>query len=208
MNEWIHYLALGWGVVIAPIFLIVSIFYKSKHTQVLMEWKRTEMVFITIVAFILSLIFFIACCFFTACFMGKVEGIKILSELSPDTLRLLALDSLTCLAGVIFAFLGLQHYFVQYITKEGIVIGNIRPGRSKPIVVKWENIRDYYTRTEYPITNYNFIIQKGELSFMRLPISVPFYIRSQFENVIELNLEQAKSKKEGFQTKIQPLSEK
>jgi small-conductance mechanosensitive channel len=208
MNDWVHYICLSWGLGIAPVFLLVSIYYKMKHTQALMEWKKNEMVFITIVAFVLSLAFFIASCFFTACFMGKLDGIRLLYDLSPEDLRDLALDSLISLVGVVFAYLGLQNYFVQYITKEGIVTGNIRPGRSKPIVVEWDSILDYYTRTEYPLTSYNFIIQKGELSYTRLPIPVPFYIRSQFENLIEQRLEQARNRKKGSPTKIQRLSEK
>ena len=185
----LHASSIVFALVFAPLMFMASVLYRKQFKQVDFEWKKPEISVFTIVAFVLNLTFFIAACFFFAEYLGRTKlG---LFDLSDMQLRTLCTDSLMLFGGVTLFYLAVQNFYVQPICRQGIAFPqwNWKKLNLNIDLLRWEDINDYYMRSDYPITHFHFIVKKTDNTYGRKSLRVPFYALPPFENLLELNLE-------------------
>lgn len=207
MFEVFHLTCLVLGLILAPAFLLTTLAYKLRHQHILMEWKKPQLVVFTIFAFILNISLFIIACFFLACYLGRIDGIPMLADMPSQLVKQLGIDSVLLLFGTTAMYVGIQNYFIQYITQEGIVKRNHRPGRTQPEMIRWADIKDYYVRSDYPVTYFSFIVQENELRYGKETLKVPFYALPKFENILEHSLEREKEIRAESRERLRRMSE-
>jgi hypothetical protein len=132
------------------------------------------------------------CCFFAASHFGRIQA----TELHPlaGQSGQLALVSFMFLIATSFFYLALQNILTQYITKSGILffIWQKEKFTFKPVLLPWSQIRDYYIKSDYPVTFYNFLYQNAtSLTIHRITLKVPFYALPKFENLLSVYLQEA-----------------
>ncbi len=186
----LHTICLGLGLVIAPLFFMLSLWYKRQFKNIILEWKKNQLVIYTIIAFVLNLILFILTCFFFAGYLGRIEGLRLI-EISPELMMHLSIDSLALLIGVTVAYFGIQNFYSQFVTTEGI---HLKPNWASDALtvdhfITWSQVMDVYTQSDYPMTIYRFIIQLPDGSYTRKQLSVPFYALSHFEGLLKVHWE-------------------
>jgi hypothetical protein len=166
-----------------------SLIYRRKFRHVVLEWKKTQLVAFTILAFILNLTLLILACFFFAATVGRVGKPNELDEVPIEVLYQLGLDSLLIFVGISLTYLAVQYFFTQFVTQKGIVFGTLswRYGMENQLV-EWCQIRDYFIKADYPITYFHFVVQQPDNTYIRRSIKVPFYVLPQFQELLEEHL--------------------
>jgi len=182
--------------ILAPLLYLISIRLRNRHKGVILTWKKPQIVVFTIATFVLNLTLFIAACFFIACYFGSLndvlEAFTVFTSVPSNLLKQMGLHCLLLMAGISVIFLAIQNFYTQYITREGIVYKNGIFNQKQPDIIYWHQIRDYYIQAKYPISYFNFIIQREEMNFYKSSVRVPFFARLQFETIIEIYLEKEK----------------
>ncbi len=86
-------------------------------------------------------------------------------------------------------YVAIRMLFVQIITQDGIVI-NDRLLRVPDVrqLIEWHEISDYYLASDYPNVIFTLIIQQEALKFTRTTLSVPVYVRDEFETLLETKM--------------------
>ena len=184
----LHHTALALALVATPLFYLGTLLYRRKFRQVEYEWKHPNFVYATIGAFVLNLMCFILACFF---FAGAYDRIHIaMFSFTPEQMWRLSVDSLLLFLSVTTTYMGMQNVFVQYICRTGVLKMrfNRQTMRFEYRYIRWSSIKDYYVRTDYPVTYYHFIVQEGEGRYGRETLKVPFYALKRFDILLETNL--------------------
>lgn len=207
MMEWIDGLALLIGLVFAPMFYVSAAIYRQRYQQVLMTWRKPSMAFFTILAFMANLVFFVLTTFFFTLYLGGLDGVLILS-LSKSTILHLGLASLLLLMGNTVCYFALQHFFTQFVTTEGIYLNSfpalLRNHRQG--LLFWEEIKDYYVQSDYPVSNYRFIVEQPDGSYTRKRLKVPFYIAPRFEVMLDMHLRRSQEHRELRRGQLRKMS--
>jgi hypothetical protein len=198
----IHVFALAFGLGFAPCLLGASLLYRKKFKDIALEWKKTQLVAFTILAFILNLTLLILSCFFFAATVGRVGKPNELDELPIEVLYQLGLDCLLMFGGISLTYLAVQYFFTQFITQKGIVFGTLswRSGIDNQLV-EWCQIRDYFIKADYPVTFFHFVVQQPDSTYVRRSIKVPFYVLPQFQELLEERLNSHFAEKSATATK-------
>lgn len=202
----LHTTALFFALGAAPLFYLLTWMYRRSFKRVEYEWKKPQTVAVTIVSFIANLTLFILACFFFAGYYGSV---KIdLVALSPEEMKLLSIDCMLFFAGVSAAYMGVQNLFIQYVCKEGVLVQKFewRRLRVRKTYIYWNEIKDYFTRNDYPVTYYNFIVKQNNETFGRKTLRVPFYALNRFESLLELNLQKQRELRERSSSVLRNIS--
>ncbi len=192
--------------IIAPLVLLLAYIYKRQFTQVVYQWRKPQVVYLTIAAFVLILALFVTTCFFFAGHFGRIELGFV--ELTTAEMWQLTVDSLLLAVGVMGVYIGLKDFMVQYICTEGILLErfNWRRLRMQFSFIEWQDIKDYYVRSDYPVTYYHFIVQAREGQFVRRSLRVPFYALQEFDNLLENNLRQQRERRALTRDMIRKIS--
>ena len=192
--------------IVAPLILLLAYIYKRQFTQVVYQWRKPQVVYLTIGAFVLILALFVMTCFFFAGHFGRIQLGFV--ELTATEMWQLTVDSLLLAVGVMGIYIGLKDFFVQYICTDGILVErfNWRRLRMQFAFIEWQDIKDYYVRSDYPITHYHFILQAQEGQFTRRSIRVPFYALQEFDNLLESNLRQQRERRALTRDMIRKIS--
>jgi hypothetical protein len=181
------------GLVGAPLFWWASLQYRRRFQHVVLTWKATRLVFYTLLAFITNLTLFTLACLFFATYLGRMSGWDVL-QVGGDTLVILGSSCLLCILGVSLAYLAIQNYLTQFVTEDGIYLA---PGlrQATPQLLAWESIRDYFIRTDYPISLYQFLYETELGGFGRRELKVPFYMTHRFEVLVDQKMKRAKERR-------------
>jgi hypothetical protein len=196
-------LALGF----APLAWLVSILYRRRFKQVVLHWKKPQIVVFTILAFVANLVLFVLACFFAAGYMGRVDGVGIF-ELQAEYLKWLALDCLLLLAAVTFLFMAVQNFLTQFVTQKGIYLHNglLAVPDDGVDLLRWEQIKDYYVQSDYPVTQYYFILAAENGTYARKMLRVPFYMLPRFEAVLEMSLKAQQEMRQSSRATLRKMS--
>lgn len=188
----IHVSALVFTLVIAPAIYLLSLAFKRQFKDVEYEWKKPQVILFTIISFIINLALFILACFF---FAGYYRNVSLdIIQIPPTAMWQLSVDCMLFFMGVTALYVSLQNYFVQFIALQGIIIPAFswKKIRFQHILIRWQDIRDYYVRTDYPITYYHFILQNSAGEFTKRSLKIPFYALARFESILEINMKRDK----------------
>ena len=176
------------SILIAPCLVLLAYWYRKQLDQTLLVWKKPEMVIVTITFSIVALILFIVgiSCFFTH--WGFVESIQI-DKISQLFFQQIGLTCMLLLGALSLIYVAIRMLFVQIITQDGIVI-NDRLLRVPDVrqLIEWHEISDYYLASDYPNVIFTLIIQQEALKFTRTTLSVPVYVRDEFETLLETKM--------------------
>lgn len=192
--------------IIAPLVLLLAYVYKRQFSQVIYHWRKPQVVYLTIGAFVLILSLFVMTCFFFAGHFGRIQlGVV---ELSASEMWQLTVDSLLLAVGVMGLYIGLKDFMVQYVCADGILVErfNWRRLRMQFSYIEWQDVKDYYVRSDYPITHYHFIVQQADGSFGRQTLKVPFYALQEFDSLLESNLRQQRERRALTRDMIRKIS--
>jgi hypothetical protein len=202
----IHSGAIIFSLFLAPLLFLLSLIYRKQFKQIDFSWKRPETNVFTIIAFVLNLTFFIGACFFFAGYLGRVE-LQVF-QLTPLQMRTLCLDCLLLFGGVSLVFLAIQNFHIQAILREGIALSRWqwRKFNFEVELVRWENIKDYYMHSDYPVTHFHFLVSLPNLTFGRKSLKVPFYALVPFENLLEHHLQRQREAREHAREMLDRLS--
>lgn len=184
-----HWMTIIFAFGAAPLILLASLMHKRKFKNVILAWQKPALVVFTIASFIVGLLAFIVGSFFLASYIGKLDGIEFI-DINPDTIYLLAIDNFILVFGIVLFFLAAKNYFMQYVTTEGIIIQKWEWKKMRLVETRllWEQINDYYIKSDYPLSIFTFITLRNN-SIERISLAVPFYALSIFEQQIESQMD-------------------
>ncbi|MBX3102242.1 MAG: hypothetical protein KF690_07025 [Bacteroidetes bacterium] len=168
--------------------LLWGMWFRRRMRNVVHAWRKSQMVVFTIVAFIINFTFFVLACFFFTSYVGRLGQLDLVPG-SAEAMLQLGIDSLLLLLGSILGYLGIQFFYTQYITPEGIVL---RPGLSAShpqYMLRWADVRDYYVHSDYPVSLYHFLIQPSG-TIHKVVVKVPYYAQPKFEYLLQGYMEQ------------------
>lgn len=174
---------------VAPLLLLASLMYKKRFKNVILSWQKPVLVVFTIASFILGLLAFIVGSFFLASYIGRLDGIEFI-DINPQVMYLLAIDNFILVFGIALSYLAAKNYFKQYVTTEGIIIQkwSWKKMRLVETILLWEQINDYYIKSDYPLSIFTFITFRNNV-IDRISFAVPFYVLSIFEQQIESQMD-------------------
>lgn len=194
---------------LAPLLWLVSLAYVRRFQGVLMTWKQTDLVFVTLGCFVAMLTLFLIGCFFGAAYLGRLEGIQLL-QLEPHLLGLLAMDCLLGMIASAFVYFAFRNFFTQFITREGIYLltwPNLLMQRSlDDRLLRWDAIKDHYQHSDYPVTRYRFLTLGATGELERHDLAVPFYVLPRFEALLESTLERQQQLREQHRERLRKTS--
>jgi len=185
--DFIHHTAYS-AVAVGMVLLVLGWWFRRRMHQVVHAWRKSQMVLFTIVAFIVNFTFFVLACFFFTSYVGRMGELDLVPG-DANTMLQLGLDSLLLLIGSTLGYLGIQFFYTQYITPEGIVL---RPGLSAShpnYMLKWADVRDYYVHSDYPVSHYHFLTQPQN-TVHKVVVRVPYYAQPKFEYLLQSYMEQ------------------
>lgn len=178
-------MALGIG----PVLLLSGFSYRRRFKGVLHQWKKSQLVIFTISTFIINFTLFVLACFFAAVYVGRLDN-ALIPTASADRAMYLALDMLLLLVGTSMSFVGIQYFFTQCITHQGIVL-SVSPFSPSGIhMLRWAEIKDYYMHSDYPVTLYHFLTQNAEGQVQKTVVRIPFYALPRFEYLLQSYMDQ------------------
>ena len=193
---------------VSPLVFLLSVLFKRKYQNVILEWKKTQQVITTIIAFVLNLTFFVLTSFFFASYLGRIEGIQLI-DLPAQTMYYLGIDSFMLLVGITIFYFALQNFYSQFVTLDGVYYAPspLLFWKNDNKLLRWEEIKDYYVKSDYPITIYHFIVQKEPLVYDRIQIKVPFYTQEKFEEILDMNLKKIEDQKSRAKDKHRKMTQ-
>jgi len=179
-------LALIFSFGIAPALLFFSFWRRRKISGVILSWKQTGAAILTIGAFVLNLTLFIS----TAIFFSGILGSRTYPEwftFPPDKMRQLAMITGSLLFGLTLLYIAIGQWFIQLVTTEGILYTTYHSVLPIPIYKKitWGQIRDYYTRSDFPVTIYTLLLKKEEELGPSVQLRIPFYVQDEFQRIVD-----------------------
>lgn len=178
-------LAMIGAMLVAPAMALMAHWYRRQFADVVMEWKKPEMVLITVVLSAISLILFVIGLsgFFTD--LGQI-GTDHTGTRSFEHFRELGM---LCFLANIFLFLlylTLRKLLVQVITDRGIIENDKLLHIPDPRkLIRWADIADYYVRSDFPNVVVTLIVRESGSKFRRVSLKVPVYTRDEFERLLE-----------------------
>ncbi|MEL6673448.1 MAG: hypothetical protein AAFR61_14685 [Bacteroidota bacterium] len=171
----------------------MAYWYRRQLSQTLMVWKKPEMVIVTITFSVAALILFIVgiSSMFTYYDLNILES----SETQWADKGKFQQVGIICgllMAALVFTYMAIRMLLVRVITNKGIVV-NDRLLRIPDIrnVIEWYEITDYYLVSDYPNIVFTLIVQKQPLTFERMSVRVPVYMREKFEDLLEKKMSNA-----------------
>ena len=168
---------------LAPVILAGAVIYRKKLGKADFVWNISEMVLVTIVFFIVSLLLVIVSvtCFFSH--WGYLNALQLESGLQGHFLSL-GVSCALFLAGMTMIYVALRKVLVQMVTREGVMLSEkMIPLPGSLMIVKWDDIADYYIVPDYPNAVCNFIVnddRRSDLKFQRYSIKVPIFMKEDF----------------------------
>ncbi|MFN7709100.1 MAG: hypothetical protein ACK5QE_10605 [Sphingobacteriia bacterium] len=180
----VHRAALAVALGVGPLLLLLGLLYKRRFRTVLHQWRHPQLVILTILAFLLGFSCFVLGCFFLASSVGRMGGSPVLQALVGQQYGL-AMDCFLLFIGISLSYAGVQFFFTQFITRQGIVLrARLFSGRADELL-RWADIRDYYVKTDYPLTHYHFLSQDAGGRVQNRVVKVPYYARPKFEYLLQ-----------------------
>lgn len=181
------------ALLITPAILLMAYWYRKQMPSTLMEWKKPELVIITVAAAVVAVMIFIVglTSLFTQFGYLKSGLIGENSKLFMRDLSLLCLFSFVSLATM---YMAIRLLLVQVITHKGIVMNDriFRIPNFKTVLY-WNEIADYYVNSDYPNVVFTLIIRQDDVTYERISLKVPVYYRDRFERLLEEKMENSEA---------------
>ena len=191
--SFIFNLSLLFGVVAAPTFLLIAYKYRKGIGAPVYVWHKPELVIVTIVFFVLSLISLIVGVSFFFSHFGYIESLQI-EQLSKAQHLKYGISCMLMLSGFVTAYMGLRLIMVNIVTEDGIILNEkYIPFPSSRNLLMWDEISDFYVQPDYPNTQFTFIVKDGGVSFNRISLKVPIFLKEDFEAHLEQQLYSGKA---------------
>lgn len=207
LTDLLYFVAMAFGLVLAPLFLVASVYYRRQFKGVVLQWKKTGLVVYTILTFMANLLLFVLACFFISSYMGRIDGVRWV-DTAPQTLLMLGIASLLLMFGSTVFYFGIQNFSTQFVTQQGIYLapdlGSLR--KREDALLPWDQIKDYYLRSDYPVTVYQFLVQQADGTFAKRQLKVPFYVMPRFEVLLEMNLKKQQEIREQSRSILRKMS--
>ncbi len=196
------------SLLVAPCFLLMAYWYRKQLAQTVMVWRKPEMVIITITFLVAALILFIVgiSSFFAYFDLGIIDQEELAA--SPTRFRDVGFTCVLLLGAMGFMYGAIRMLLVRVVTEEGIV-SNDRFLRVPDFrhTITWESIHDYYLVSDYPNVIFTMIVRKDSLTFERISVRVPVYVREEFEDLLETKMFHASSSRAQADIRPQSFSE-
>jgi hypothetical protein len=171
--------------ILGPALLGVSLIYRRQFQDIIQRWQKPQIVIYTILNFVISLALFVISSFFLAIYFGQIQQLKI-ADIPNPVLGQLGLDALLLLLGATMVYQAMHNFYTQFISRQGIYITQFDPKRLRihTQLINWQAIKDYYVHSDYPVTQYNLLVQTMNNNFMRYVLRVPFYAQPKFRSLL------------------------
>ena len=179
------------ALLLAPAILLLSYWYRRSIRNAIMVWRRPESAVITIGYAITALVFFIVG---VSCFFRYTMNVP-MQNVQNTNLKDVGLICMLAFLSVSMFYMAARISLVQIVTENGIFLNHTwaRFPDSRNII-EWDMLCDYYIYTDYPNTVFT-VIYKKDREFWRNPIPVPAYHKENFERVLDIYLDSARSHK-------------
>ena len=177
-------------VLLAPLFYFWSRWKRRDVRNVVMHWRATPVVGITILFFMLSLSICVLASYALAVELKRIESTdSMLFERYSPVFWLSA--AALGLSAISLYYLGIRNLLTQYITKRGVYLlnYNLSTGNFKRQLVEWQQVQDFYLRRDGPITYFTFMLQSPKGGYEYHTLRVPHQYRMQLEAVLNKYLE-------------------
>jgi len=172
---------------IAPPFLLYTLWNRLKIRGVQLQWKQPALAGVTIFTFMSNLFFFIFSAVLVSCLLGR-KAYPVLNFFPGHSLQPLLISSFAMMAGITLIFLGLQIHLSNFITAKGIYLGNglydLLPAKKQ--IVLWENIKDYYIKSDHPIDIFQLLVQDKE-KIHNIKVKTPQFVSQKLVQFLEDN---------------------
>ena len=181
------------ALLITPAILLMAYWYRKQMPSALMEWKKPELVIITVAAAVLAVVIFIVGLTSLFTHFGYLKS-GMLSENNQMLMRDLGLFCLFSFISLGFMYMAIRMLMVQVVTHRGIIM-NDRVFRIPNFrtVLYWNEIADYYVKSDYPNVVFTLIIRQDDVSYKRISLKVPVYHRDRFERLLEEKMENSEA---------------
>ncbi len=173
-------------VVLAPLFYFFSRWKRRDVRRVVISWRATPVVGITILFFMLCLSICVLASFALAVELERIESADTPFFTNHSPVYWLLAAGLG-LVSISLYYLGLRNLLTQFITEQGVHLlqYNLSTGRFNRQLIRWQEIRDFYLRRDGPVTYFTFMISKPGGGFERHTLRVPHQYRTKLEAVLE-----------------------
>lgn len=207
MYDWLHILVLLTSVGVAPAVLLMCWTYQKQYRDITLQWRKPSLVVATLVVFVINLMLLVLGCFLFAGYLGQIQGLGLV-HLSPDHMRLLALDCMLGMGALTVLYLATQIVLTQRVGHGGIHQQRYPWSREtvRERMLRWDQIKDYYVKSDYPITHYYFLVQQPDGSYEKKRLRVPFYALPRFEALLEMNLQRQQELRDLSRAQLRKLS--
>jgi hypothetical protein len=181
------------ALLITPAILLMAYWYRKQMPSTLMEWKKPELVIITVAAAVAAVMIFIVGLTSLFTQFGYLKS-GLIGENSKAVMRDLSLLCLFSFFSLSFIYLAIRMLLVQVITHKGIVMNDriFRIPNFKTVLY-WNEIADYYVNSDYPNVVFTLIIRQDDVTYERISLKVPVYYRDRFERLLEEKMENSET---------------
>ncbi len=196
----ILYFIFIWVLGILPLVLFRSIKMNKHHRQVLLKWRKIEAIIMNIVVFILSLGLASVSFFAMAIWIGKIQ-IPALKNVPYENFFLIALIGAFSVAGLLQIYFALLPFFTYYIYDNGIGLWVIKNNRLKYKRIYWNDVIDYYVKTDYPVRTFHLIVEENSpegIVYKKYTIDVPMNMAYSLEVFLSKKLDYKEISDEQF----------
>lgn len=181
------------ALLITPAILLMAYWYRKQMPSTLMEWKKPELVIITVAAAVAAVMIFIVGLTSLFTQFGYLKS-GLIGENSKLIMRDLSLLCLFSFASLTSIYMAIRLLLVQVITHKGIVMNDriFRIPNFKTVLY-WSEIADYYVNSDYPNVVFTLIIRQDDVTYERISLKVPVYYRDRFERLLEEKMENSEA---------------
>ena len=173
-------------VMMAPLLYFFSRWKRRDVKRVVISWRATPVVGITILFFMLCLSICVLGSFALAVELERIESAETPFFVNHSPIFWL-LAAVLGLLSISLYYLGLRNLLTQFITEQGVHLlqYNLSTGRFNRQLIRWEQIRDFYLRRDGPVTYFTFMVGKPGGGFERHTLRVPHQYRMKLEAVLD-----------------------
>lgn len=181
------------ALLITPAILLMAYWYRKQMPNTLMEWKKPELVLITVAAAVLGVMIFIVGLTSLFTHFGYLKS-GLIGENNQRLIRDLSLFCFFSFVSLGFIYMATRMLLIQVVTHKGIVMNDkvFRIPNFKTILY-WNEIADYYVKSDYPNVVFTLIIREDDVTYERISLKVPVYYRDRFERLLEEKMENSEA---------------
>ncbi|MFK7973092.1 MAG: hypothetical protein AB8F95_22165 [Bacteroidia bacterium] len=180
------------ALLISPAILLMAYWYRKQMPNTIMEWKKPELVLITVVAAVAAVVIFIIGLTSLFTHLGYLKSGFVAN--GDRVMRDLSLFSLFAFASLSTLYIATRILLIQVVTHKGIVMNDkiFRIPNFKTVLY-WKEIADYYVKSDYPNVVFTLIIREDDVTYERISLKVPVYFRDRFERLLEEKMENSEA---------------